>query len=130
MHGEGLMKRKGRREKRRQTRDKRGDAEYGIFVKETYVNLGKGHIIGDSGVYETNLDSASEVFTRSRKEHGRCTGKVYIDTDKGPRQIGWVFEKRGRYEDTGEPFLMETWVDLHESEPETILRNHYLYLSG
>jgi hypothetical protein len=49
------------------------------------------------------------------REHGRCTGKIWVDTEDGSRlHVGWVFLKRDRYEDTGETFLHETWVTLLE----------------
>jgi hypothetical protein len=59
--------------------------------------------------------SLQEVFGNLREEFGRCTGKVYIDKkDETTRSIGWIFEKRERYEDNDKPFILETWVTILE----------------
>lgn len=55
---------------------------------------------------------AGNVYRFCVREYGRCTGSVYIDTEDGVKRIGWCFLKREHYEDTGEPFLVETWVNL------------------
>jgi hypothetical protein len=39
-------------------------------------------------------------------------------------QVGWVFLKRDKYEDTGETFLHETWVTLLKRH-ETIIEREY-----
>ncbi len=50
-----------------------------------------------------------ELFRLMRSEYGRCTSSVYVD---GPptRRVGWYFESRHAYEDTGEPYLRGAWV--------------------
>lgn len=101
-----------------------------IYAQESGVNLSKGYRTGDSGVYETYCETTGELYRASVREHGRCTGRVYIDTDDGPRAIGWTFLKRDHYEDTGEPFLRETWVTVHDA-PDTVTRtHHYHYLTA
>jgi hypothetical protein len=77
-----------------------------------------------------------EIFRACQKEHGACTGKVYIDTreDSDPEgtyprtiAIGWVFVKREKYEDSNETFLHETWISLlDEDRTEHIRRYHEL----
>jgi hypothetical protein len=84
-----------------------------IVMREQWVNQTKNHRIGDSDWYESFTNDEGELFRSLQKELGRCTGKVYVDTDEGDsRPVGWVFLKRKQYDDVGEYFLMESWVDL------------------
>lgn len=59
--------------------------------------------------YQDN-PTTGEIFAEMRSQYGRCTSKVYIDTDDGPRAIGWVFQKRAKYDDSEETYLQETWI--------------------
>lgn len=55
-----------------------------------------------------------QVYERMRKEYGRCSSKVYIDTkDKKAKPIGWVFEKKTKYDDSDDFFIKETWIALY-----------------
>ena len=68
-----------------------------------------------------------DIFRYSQKEFGRCVSKVYLDTDDGVKQIGWVFQKRERYEDSKETFIHETWVSLYDVYYPTIVKQpHYI----
>ena len=89
-----------------------------LYVQEEWINKTEDHRNGESGVYETFTDDRGELYRSCLKEYGRCTGKVYVDTVDKARQVGWVFEKRTRYDDSNETFLLETWVTVH-SAPET-----------
>jgi len=69
-----------------------------------------------------------EIYRAMQKEYGRCTGKVYIDRreDSDPEgtyprtiAIGWVFEKREKYEDCNKTFIHETWVSLVDKDETT-----------
>lgn len=93
-------------------------AEQYTVLKVTHVNATEGHIFSE---YTEPLDeafSAAELYRLGSREYGRCTGKVYIDQRvDDPSQgsghtahIGYVFVSRERYEDTGEPYLRETWI--------------------
>lgn len=97
-----------------------------LFIQESWVNATDGHRTGQSEVYETRFDDTGELFRSLQQEYGRCTGKVYIDDLKGnSRQTGWVFQKRQKYDDCNDTFLLETWVTVHE-EPETrSVKYHY-----
>lgn len=100
-----------------------------MLVQEQYVNRTENFSGGDSGLYEPFTDNVGELFLAMQREHGRCTGKVYIDTPEGSKQIGWVFEKLRPYSDADENFLAETWISLHEKEPTKTIEHHYLLLS-
>jgi hypothetical protein len=54
-----------------------------------------------------------DIFRYSQKEHGRCTGKVYVGNGI---PVGWVFVKRKKYEDANETYLHETWVSLLDKD--------------
>lgn len=97
-----------------------------LWVQETWINRTKGWSLGDSDVYESFADTLGELFRHGQKEHGRCVSKVYIDDLEGKsKPIGWVFEKTAHYEDTGEPFTLETWVTVHDAPPTKTVTYHY-----
>lgn len=99
-----------------------------LYISETHRNVTEGYRMGDVDPYESYLTTAGDAFRAMRKEYGRCTGKVYYDSETGPQAIGWVFLKLDRYEDTREPFLHETWITLHTG-PDTVVRTpHYHHL--
>jgi hypothetical protein len=49
---------------------------------------------------------------------------MYIGEEK-PIQIGWVFEKKVKYQDCNKFYLQETWVELHDSMPDKTVKYHY-----
>ncbi len=86
-----------------------------LQVREQFVDLTRGCRTGDSDWYETWTNNIGRLFKSLQKEHGRCRGRIYQDTPDGSADpIGWVFEKVGRYSDTGEPFRRETWVTVRQ----------------
>jgi hypothetical protein len=91
-----------------------------LFVQEDFVNVTKGYRLGESDVYETDCETRGELYRAMQREYGRCTGRVYVDdsTGENPKVIGWVFQKRKRYDDSNETFLLETWVTVH-AKPAT-----------
>ena len=96
-----------------------------LYQQETFIDLDQGTRFGESPVYETFTDDKGELYRSNQREYGRCKGRVFIDTPKGVKAVGWVFVGRQRYEDTGEPYLREVWVTLHKGEPETRTTFHY-----
>lgn len=87
-------------------------------IREVHVNLDEGYRFSDydtpaRDLYGDELDTG-EVYRTMRSEFGRCTGRVYQDTDAGTVACGWVFLKRDRYEDAPDKtYLHETWVTIH-----------------
>ena len=56
-------------------------------------------------------DSVSDIYKAALKEYGRCISKIYVDgKDNAVKHVGWVFQKRCKYEDCNETYLQETWV--------------------
>lgn len=90
-----------------------------LQINESYVNQTKGHRFGESGWYEPLTDDRAKLFRSLQREFGRCASRVYQDTPDGkPDAIGWVFEKRMRYDDARgnnadrDFYIREVWVTL------------------
>lgn len=93
-----------------------------LWVEETWINADKGYGAGESGVYETYTDDRGELFRAMQKQYGRCVGKFYIGDGVG---VGWVFNKRTKYDDSPETFLLETWVAVHTGPPTRTVEYNY-----
>lgn len=85
-----------------------------LLVHIARVNEDKGWTVYDEREplddWWTELDEhelRGELYRHALREYGRCTGKVYVDTDDGAKAVGWVFVKREHY---SEPYLCTTWV--------------------
>jgi hypothetical protein len=94
------------------------ERQAGKWTDDGYED-GPAYNLGSSDWYEPYTSDRGRLFRDAQKEHGRCTSKVYVDGPDGRAvPIGWVFEKRQQYEDTGcygrpaEYFTLETWVEL------------------
>lgn len=102
-----------------------------IYVSESHVNATEGSRMGEQEPYASYFDTSwfrRRILRDLMREHGRIVSKVYIDTPTGTQAIGYVFVKRDRYEDTGDPFLHETWVTLHTAPDDVAVTrtSHYL----
>lgn len=97
-----------------------------LWIRETYINKTEGYRYGEGDVYETRHTNQGDLYRALVEDYGRCTGRVYVDTDDGAQAIGWVFVKRAHYDDT---FLQETWVTVHEKAPTKIVQYHYANLT-
>lgn len=89
-----------------------------LQIRESFVNLDRDIIFGESDWYEPFTDDVGQLFMSLQREYGRCASRMY--SDPGARPCGWVFVKRDAYEDTGETYLRETWV--HVRREETIVQ--------
>lgn len=84
-----------------------------IIMREQWVNQTEGHMLGETEWYEAYTDDEGELFRALQRDAGRCTGKVYVDTDEeDARPVGWVFIRKEKYTDVDEYYLRETWIDL------------------
>lgn len=99
----------------------------GLQISETWIDRTRDIGMGESGWYEPWTSDRGRLYRELVKEHGRCTGKVYVDRKVAatsdpttsahvldPMQVGWCFVKRARYDDTRETYLCETWVTVRE----------------
>ena len=102
-----------------------------MLISESFVDATEGCRYGETDPYEPYWHDdtpLSKIFRILQREWGKCVSKVYIDrTDGEVWHIGYVFQRKMRYEDTGEPYIREVWVTFHESEPTTT--RHLLRLS-
>jgi len=97
-----------------------------LYAQEVWLNATEGFGCGETDVYETFTDNVGELYRAMQSEYGRCVSRVYVDRADGtPRPIGWVFQRRRRYTDTGETYLAETWVTVHEGPPTKTTKYHY-----
>ena len=82
-------------------------------IQISHVNRDKGYIYSK---YEEKLDKQDRgcLFRRLSREFGRCSSKVYVEEGT---QVGWVFEKKNRYDDAkdaNDTYIMETLVTITE----------------
>lgn len=107
-----------------------------LYVEETHVDVEERAHIGRSPIMATGISDPGELFRRLQREHGRCTGRVYIDAEDSMTgeartiPIGWVFRKRKQYSDSPDTYLHETWVTVHCEPPETETRYWLADLDG
>lgn len=91
-----------------------------LFIKETFVNQTKGHQFDQTRWYETYHTDTGSLFKSLQREYGKATA-MYVDKDGKQVKIGWVFEKRMRYEDSRDPkdtYIREVWVEVSKVNPE------------
>ena len=89
-----------------------------FWVNETWTNETEHYGIGESDWYETYEMTLGALFRKMWFEYGRCVSKMYRDRkDAPPIVIGWVFEKRVKYEDVKETFVRVTWVEVSTTKP-------------
>lgn len=97
-----------------------------FFVQESYIDATQNVCCGESDVYETSFSNSGELYRSCLQEYGRCVGKVRIDRTNGTvKVIGWVFQKRKKYDDCDESYLAETWITVHEKPPTKTITHYY-----
>ncbi len=97
-----------------------------LYIQETWINATEGHLNDETEVYETRFKTTSALYKNCLKEYGRCTSKIYVDNLNGDgEQVGWVFQKRHKYDDSNESFLQETWVTVHTKKPDVVVTHNY-----
>lgn len=89
-----------------------------LFIRESYINVDNNSRYGDSDWYESSCISTSELYRTLVKDFGRCVSKVYIDKDGKSIQVGWIFQKRCKYDDCKDTFIREVWIDVSTVKPE------------
>jgi hypothetical protein len=108
-----------------------------LFIDIAQTNETKHYHLSDPELVETNFDDMGELYRSLVKEYGKCVSKQYIGDGV---QIGWVFEKRVKYDDVRSSrafkhmtpverdkcsFIMATWVAVHTEKPTKTIINHY-----
>ncbi len=95
-----------------------------LLISEVFIDKTQNVRFGDDSPYETFTDDLGVLYRHLVKEHGRCTGKMYIEYTDGKPTIhaGWVFVKRCKYGDCDKTYLQETWVTVHEKKPKITVK--------
>lgn len=108
-----------------------------LFIEVVYTNETKHYRISDPEFVETRFSNKSELYRSLVKEYGKCVSKVYIDDGV---QIGWVFERRVKYDDVRSSkafkhmskierdncsFICSTWVSVHMAKPMVTTQNYF-----
>jgi len=93
-----------------------------LQIRETYVNETKGYQFGNSGWQDTDMTEKGKIFLAMQREFGRCVSGVFVDKKDGTtEQVGWVFEKKMKYEDarSNKPedfYIRQVWVELRRQD--------------
>jgi uncharacterized protein (DUF2461 family) len=67
-----------------------------VLIQETYMDVDR-NVRFDQEPYEAYTDDVSRLFRSLQREHGRCTGRVYISAqqDNARRMVAaWGGEER------------------------------------
>ena len=89
-----------------------------MFIQETYVDETRQLRYGTTDLYEPFTENVRTLFLALQRMYGGCVSKIYIDQEGGePAAIGWVFQKRTKYDDCDRHYLQSVWVILHEKKP-------------
>jgi hypothetical protein len=83
-----------------------------MLIREIAIDTSTNAVFSESGIFEAFTDSRNDLFKACQKEYGRCVSPILIETRYGTKVAGWVFQKKDYYEDTHEPFIRETWVEV------------------
>jgi hypothetical protein len=83
-----------------------------LLIRETFINEDTNVMFGESGWYEPYETELGTLYRTLRSEYGRCISKVYRDRKGAPPvAVGWVFQKRDKYEDSKGTYLRSVWVE-------------------
>jgi len=92
-----------------------------LYCSESHVlvdNPGKDNEqrigLGEGEAYQTAHSKTGNLYRACQRQYGRCVGHVFVDANKTPRKVGWVFlQKNPDQKGT----LLETWVSVYLSPP-------------
>lgn len=102
-----------------------------LHAEVEYVDASRDVRLGSDGIQATDCQTPGELFRRCRRTLGRCTGGVFVDrADGGVQRIGWIFERRERYDDSERTFVRQAWVIVHTAHPTRTVTVHYANLGG
>jgi len=95
-----------------------------FWIRETFVNADQNCRFGEGEWMDSGQTSLGSLYRSLRSEYGGCTGKQYIDRADGPPvQVGWVFRKRMKYEDSKDTYIREVWVAVSSTAPQLRVTN-------
>jgi hypothetical protein len=100
-----------------------------MLIEEIYTDYTNNLRLGESGIFKPFTEDIGELFKSLQSEYGRCISKVYIDIEDKACPIGWVFQKRVKYDDCNETYLRSVWVTLHNEKPTVKTTYNYHFLN-
>lgn len=98
-----------------------GTSAPNLWIEEVHNDVTVGYCIADIPAYETFTSDRGRLYKSLVGTYGRCVGAMHFESEGGRTvpNIGWVFQKRRRYEDTGRGtgrkavyYIHEVWVTL------------------
>jgi hypothetical protein len=97
------------------------DEPVNLWVGYSCINTDRHCRFSDTEPYETGYTNIGNLYRAMREEFGKCISKVYRDTKTGTTEaIGWVFQKRMKYDGSKNTYIQETWVTVYDPPiPET-----------
>lgn len=87
-----------------------------LYIQETHVNSTDNYFIAEIPWQATPYDSRRSLFEGLRKEYGKPS-KMFVDTNEGVKQVGWVFSKTKQYDDCPKQYVHEVWVTVSKTNP-------------
>ena len=92
-------------------------------IKETFIDVDKGYMFGEGECHDLWTDDPKKLFHALKKEYGPLCSRMYRDELQVNGKmiavpVGYVFKGKRRYEDTGEPYMREVWVEFIEEEED------------
>jgi hypothetical protein len=72
-----------------------------LLMREVHEDADRDMRYHETPYYRPFTDDKGRLFRSLQREFGRCTGKVYAETKDGDRPVGWTFQKKEQYTDTG-----------------------------
>jgi hypothetical protein len=95
-----------------------------LLMREVHVDADKDWRLHETPYYRPFTEDRGTLFRSLQREFGRCISKVYAETADGDRPIGWMFQKKEQYTDTGrygrpaQYYTHEVWVMLAEVDDD------------
>jgi hypothetical protein len=96
-----------------------------LWAEFNYRNATQNWNCGQE-VVETRFSDRNELYHSCLREYGRCIGSVYVEKQGKPQRIGWIFQKRQKYDDCNETYIAETWVSILKSEPVVTIKREFM----
>src|SRR5271170_1809368 len=85
-----------------------------VYVENHNTEQEKGFHGGSVEPYLTCFTTTGQLYRSCLKQYGRCTGKIYVDTDTGTHQVGWIFFKKAPDKEHYDAF---TWITVYTTPP-------------
>ena len=85
-----------------------------LWVTERHIDMTTCQTYNVIDWYETrfNVSERRGLYASCAKEYGRAASMYRNNT-----QVGWVFERRVRYEDSQDAYLREVWIEVSIGDP-------------